>query len=128
MIHPAASILTLLAFLTALLGAASLPAANADDALRKAVTFYASFDDDVKAEVAGGAKTLSTRTNHPTEKGHFVFTQGFDAKVFRIAKGKGISGGALEVVDVLPSNGRVFFPLKGNLVFKPGGWGGAVSC
>jgi hypothetical protein len=114
--------------LAALLGAAPLPAADADDALRKAVTFYASFDDEVKADVAVGAKTLSTRTNHPTEKGEFVFTKGFDDKVFRIAKGKGISGGALEVVDVLPRNGRVYFPLKDNLAFKAGGWGGAVSC
>jgi hypothetical protein len=126
--HIIASLLALSVTVTFVLGAMSLPAADADDALRKSVTLYASFDDDVKADVAGGARTLSTRTNHPTEKGAFVFTKGFDDKVFKIAKGKGISGGALEVLDVLPSNGRVFFPLKDNLAFKPGGWGGAVSC
>src|SRR5262249_26993368 len=53
--------------------------------------------------------------------------KGFDGKVFRIAKGKGIHGGALEATDVLPRNGRIFFPAKGNLAFKKGGWGGAVS-
>ncbi len=100
----------------------------ADTPPRKAVTFYASFDDEAAADFANGGKTLSTRFNHPTEKGQFVFEKGFDQKVFRIAKGKGIQGGALEVVDVVPRNGRVFFPLAGNLAFKKGGWGGAVSC
>ena len=28
---------------------------------------------------------------------------------------------------MLPRNGRIFFPAKGNLAFKKGGWGGAVS-
>ena len=28
---------------------------------------------------------------------------------------------------VLPRNGRIFFPGKGNLAYQPGGWGGAVS-
>ncbi len=103
------------------------PAADdAETAVRKAVSFYASFDDEVAADFATGGKTLSTRSNHPTEKGQFVFEKGFDPKVFRIAKG--IQGGALEVVDVLPRNGRVFFPVSGNLAFKKGGWGGAVSC
>ena len=104
-------------------------AADADEAaVRKAVTFYASFDEEVAADFALGGKTLSTRFNHPTKKGQYVVEKGFDAKVFRIAKGKGIQGNALEVVDVLPRNGRVFFPLQGNLAFKKGGWGGAVSC
>jgi hypothetical protein len=110
-------------------GANRLHADDTDETtLRKAVTFYASFDDEPAADFANGAKTLSTRFNHPTEKGQFVFENGFDPKVFRIARGNGIHGGALEVVDVLPRNGRVFFPLAGNLAFKKGGWGGAVSC
>ena len=73
------------------------------------------------------SERLSTRRNHPTEAGQFVFEAGFDDKVFRIAKDKGIHGGALEPVDVLPSNGRIFFPAKGNIAFEKGGWGGAVS-
>jgi hypothetical protein len=98
-----------------------------DDPLRKAVTFYASFDDEVGADFAAGGRTLSTRTNDPTAKGQFVFAKGFDPQVFRIARGKGVHGGALEVVDVLPNNGRIFFPAKGNLAFDRRGWGGAVS-
>jgi hypothetical protein len=98
-----------------------------DTALRKAVTFYASFDEKVKGDFGGGELTLSTRFNHEAEKGKFVVEKGFDPKVFRIAPGKGIQGGALEVVDVLPRNGRVFFPAKGNLAYKADGWGGSVS-
>jgi hypothetical protein len=103
--------------------------AQAGDAadLAKAVTLYASFDEQVAADVGGGALTLSTRFNHPTEKGKYIVEPGFSAKAFRISKGKGISGGALEAVDVLPNNGRIFFPAKGNIAFKKGGWGGAVS-
>src|SRR4051812_7109801 len=86
---------------------AALLCAETKDApdLRKAVTFYASFDEEVKGD-AGGGLTLSTRSNHPIEKGKFVFTRGFSDKAFRVAKGKGIAGGALEAVDVLPNNGR----------------------
>src|SRR5262245_17713763 len=103
-------------------------AGEADEAaVRKAVTLYASFDDGVKADVGGGALTLGTRTNHGTEKGQFVFAKGFDANVFRVARGRGVAGGALEAVDVLPRNGRVFFPAKGNLAYKKGGWSGALS-
>lgn len=95
--------------------------------IQKAVTFYASFDNSLEADVAGGARRLETRFNHDKEKGKFVYEKGFDNKVFRIAKDKGIAGGALEAVDVLPRNGRVFYPLKGNLAFKKGGWGGTLS-
>jgi lysophospholipase L1-like esterase len=105
-----------------------LPAEDAAAAaLRKAATFYASFDNKVHGDSGGGELTLGTRYNHETEKGKFVFEKSFNAKVFRIGKGKGVSGGALEVTDVLPRNGRVFFPVKGNLAYKKGGWSGAVS-
>jgi hypothetical protein len=113
--------------ITLMLAAQTAPPQEPHDDLRKAVMFYASFDEAMKADRGGGAKTLSTRFNHPTEAGKFVFEKGFDEKVFRIAKDRGISGGALEVVDVLPRNGRVYFPAKGNLPFDPKGWGGALS-
>lgn len=105
-------------------------AAEGEDALRRAVSFYASFDEEVRGDFGGGGLKVSTRFDHPTNKGEFVFEPGFDAKVFRIAKGQGVSGkngGALEAVDVLPRRGRIYFPMKGNLAFTPGGWGGAVS-
>ncbi len=73
-----------------------------DAALRKAVTFYASFDEAPRGDFGDGGLSLSTRSNHETEKGKFVFTKGFDEKAFRIARNKGIHGGALECTDVLP--------------------------
>lgn len=121
----------LIAFRGAAVLALLLPAAalrGDDAALRKAVTFYASFDESLKADVAGGERTLHTRFNDEKEKGKFVFEDKFDDKIFRVAKGKGVAGGALEAIDVLPRNGRVFYPLKGNLAFKKGGWDGAFSC
>jgi len=95
--------------------------------LQRAATFYASFDESVRGDFGGGGLEPGTRYNHETEKGQFVFEKGIDGKVFRIARDKGVAGGALEPTDVLPKNGRIFFPVKGNLAFKKGGWGGAVS-
>lgn len=117
-----------LAFLT--LFALALPAfadEAQENAVRKAVTFYASFDDEVKGDFGGGQLTFDTRTNHPTEKGKYVVEKGFSDKAFLIAKGKGVSGGALEAADVLPKNGRIFVPAKGNVAYKADGWGGSVS-
>ena len=64
------------------------------DGVRKAVIFYASYDETVKADIAGGQTTLDTRSNHPTEPGQFIFEKGFKEQIFRIAKDRGISGGA----------------------------------
>lgn len=99
----------------------------AADALRKAVTLYASFDNAVRADFGGGELTFSTRYNHATEAGKFVVQPGLDEKVFRIAAGRGVHGAALEPVDVLPRNGRIFLPAKGNIAFQKGGWSGAAS-
>jgi hypothetical protein len=111
-----------------IVSAAPSGAGEADaKAILKAATFYASFDDDVRGDVGGGQLTFDTRFNHPTEKNQFTFEKGFPAAAFRIAKGKGISGGALDAVETLPRNGRIFVPVKGNLAFSKSGWGGAAS-
>ena len=99
----------------------------AADAMLKAVTLYASFDKAVRADFGGGILEPATRFNHETETGKFVIQPGLEEKVFRIAAGKGVSGGALEPADVLPRNGRIFFPAKGNIAYRPDGWSGAVS-
>ena len=39
--------------------------------LRKAVTFYASFDESIKGDFGGGDLNVGTRFPHPTEKGQF---------------------------------------------------------
>ena len=56
----------------ALLAAAPAPAQPEPDAIKKAVTLYASFDEHVQADVAGGGKMLNTRTNHPSQPGTFL--------------------------------------------------------
>ncbi len=105
-------------------GAAAEPK---ESALVKSATFYASFDEGLKADFGGGELTLSTRFNHPTEQGQFVFQKGVDDKAFRIARTRGKHGGCLEAVEVLPRNGRIFFPARGNLAYRPDGWGGSLS-
>lgn len=100
---------------------------NAKSSLHKALTFYASFDAKVAGDFGGGKLEFGTRYNNPKEKGKFIFKKGFPKDVFRIAKDQGIAGACLEAVDVLPDNGRIFFPAKGNIGYKKGGWGGAVS-
>ncbi|HXD87301.1 MAG TPA: LamG-like jellyroll fold domain-containing protein [Urbifossiella sp.] len=100
---------------------------RADEAaVHKAVTLYASFDEAVKGDL-GGDLTAGTRFPHPTEKGQFVFEKTVESAVVRIAKEKGIAGGALESVAVSPKNGRLYFPVKGNLAYKKNGWSGSVS-
>lgn len=95
--------------------------------LAESVTFYASFDEEVRADFAKGQKTLDTRFNHPVEKNQFVVEKGHDQKLFRIVKGRGVAGGAFTAIGTLPRNGRVFFPAKDNIAFKPGGWSGSLS-
>jgi hypothetical protein len=101
---------------------------RADEAaVRKAVTFYASFDEAVKGDVGGGELNLGTRYPHPTEKGQYVFEKGINASVMKIAPGKGVAGGAFEATDVVPKNGWLYFPAKGNLAYKKDGWFGSLS-
>ena len=89
---------------------------NPADAIREAVTLRASFDEAVRADYGHGELGLSTRFNHETEKNQFVFEKGIDATVFRVARNAGIVGGALEVSDLLPRNGQIFFPALGNMI------------
>jgi Concanavalin A-like lectin/glucanases superfamily len=107
--------------------ASSTAAADPDEALHKAVTLYASFDEAVKADVGGGDLSLWTRVADEKEKGKFTYEKGFDAKVLQIARDKGVAGGCLEAIEVQPKNGRLYFPAKGNIAFKKGGWGAALS-
>jgi len=95
-----------------------------DDALKKAVTFYASFDESLTPEI--GVGTIKTRFGDPNVPAKLTFEDGVDKNIYKISK-TGIAGGCLEATDVLPNRGRFFYPVKGNLAFKKGGWGGACS-
>ena len=121
LVYKGLCIMTITPFVTA---QADEPALHA---LRQAATFYASFDEAVRGDFGGGALNPGTRFNHETEPGQFVFEAGIDRERFTIAPGQGIHGGALRPTDVLPRNGRIYFPLRGNVAYRPGGWGGAVS-
>ena len=88
-------------------------------AIRRAVTLYASFDSQIAADIAGGAKTVKTRTDDPRAKGQFVVTDGFPQHAFRIARESGVAGGTLQATDVLPNRGRLFFPAAGNIGYRP---------
>jgi len=99
---------------------------GAEDLLR-AVTFYASFDEQVAGDFGGGGLLPQTRFNHRDKTNEYVFEEGVAKNVLRIARNRGVSGGALQGVDVLPRRGRILFPAKNNLAYTAGGWGGAVS-
>ena len=116
-------------FITAfLLPSIAVDAADVDtERLRKAVTFYASFDEQVRADFGKGTRTPSTRQDHPSDKGKYVVTKGINAKVFKMAPKQGVVGGALECRDVIPRRGRIFFPAKGNIAYRKTGWSGTVS-
>jgi hypothetical protein len=99
----------------------------ADDSIRDAVTFYASFDEQLAGSFGGGRLSVSTRSDDPKKPGQYIINSGFPAEAFRIVPDGGKHGGALEAVDVLPNRGRLFFPAKGNIAFKPTGWNGSAS-
>ncbi len=104
-------------FLTAFLVAAQGDA-GVENALRQAVALYASFDETPDAEFAAGDGALYVRAE--AEKGKFAEERGVDASRFRIAPGKGASGGALECLDLLPQGGRAFYRARGNLADRHG--------
>lgn len=100
--------------------------AQSEDSLRDSLSFYASFDKQIVGDFGGGKLGVSTRSDDPAKKGSYLIREGFPQEAFRIAP-DGKHGGCLEAVDVLPRRGRLFFPAKGNIGFRAGGWSGSVS-
>ena len=94
--------------------------------LRRAVTFYASFDSEPKADFGKGDLRLWTRADDPAEKGKKIIHQGYDAARIRVVPG-GISSGALEIRERTVDNAFILFKAAGNLAVKKGGWGGSIS-
>jgi len=110
----------------AILFASSPTEAGGASPLKKALTFYASFDETLTPDV--GVGPIKTRFGDPNDPAKQTFEDGYNKDIYRIAKGKGVAGGGcLEAIDVLPNRGRFFYPVKGNLAFKKGGWSGACS-
>ncbi len=113
-----------MAIILGLLILTAIPVDAGDDALQKAVSFYASFDESLTPEI--GVGPIMTRSGDPTDPKKFTFAPGYNKDIYKIVK-KGIAGGCLDATDVLPNRGRFSYPVKGNLAFKKGGWGGACS-
>ena len=91
--------------------------------LLDAVTFYASFDEAVQADV--GQSLVRTRSGLPTDQSSWRFRDGYDESLYRIRPG--IQGGALEALAAPDNFARFFFPGAGNLPYDPSGWEGSVS-
>ncbi len=95
--------------------------------IRDALVFYVSFDQSLRADRGAGALEPRTRFDDETNEGEYIFKDGVDESIFRIAPDSGVHGGALEAIDTLPRRGRIFYPAAGNLAFEEGGWSGSVS-
>src|SRR4051812_36000144 len=98
-----------------------------DDALLKAVTFYASFDTKPEGDYGQGDLSLWTRMDDPADKTKKIIKPGHGEARLRIRPCDGVRGGALEFQALTPNHAFVFFPAKGKLAVREDGWGGAVS-
>jgi len=107
-----------LAFGLALAAAVTLAAA-ADSSLKSSVTFYASFDSGTDADLAKGDKQLFTLVDKQPKAGNH--TEGMT----RLAKGKGLSGGALHFTKRKAK--WLFYDGANNFRFAKKNWSGTVS-
>ncbi len=107
-----------LAFGLALAAAVTLAAA-ADSSLKSSVTFYASFDSGTDADLAKGDKRLFTLVDKQPKAGNH--TEGMT----RLAKGKGLSGGALHFTKRKAK--WLFYDGANNFRFAEKNWSGTVS-
>jgi hypothetical protein len=92
-------------------------------ALRKSLTFYASFDHGADADFARGDRAIYSAPNMKQPR---AGTPGLPASgVISIAKGEGRFGDALRFHR--KSSEMVFFRAKENVSYRPRDWGGTVS-
>lgn len=91
----------------------------ADNSLKSALTFYASFDKGLDADIAMGDNRLFTLLDKTPKEGNHT------ENLTRLAKGKGISGGALLFTK---RNAKwLFYDGLKNFSFDKKNWSGAVS-
>ena len=99
-------------------GAVTLATA-ADSSLKSALTFYASFDSGTDADLAKGDKRLFTLVDKQPKAGNH--TEGMT----RLAKGKGLSGGALHFTKRKAK--WLLYDGAKNFHFTEKNWSGTVS-
>ncbi len=98
------------------------PMAAANDSLRKALTFHASFDQAVDADFALGSKQLYTATSYKKREDA---KPGLHHPDVRLASGAGRFGGALKFAK--KNTKAVYYPAAKNVAYQPHNWNGTVS-
>jgi hypothetical protein len=98
------------------------PTATADESLRKALTFHASFDKVLDADFALGNKQLYTATSYKKREDAKPGLHHPDVQLLSEA---GRFGGALKFAK--KNTKALYYPAAKNVAFRPGGWNGTVS-
>lgn len=90
--------------------------------MKKALTFYASFDKDVKADFALGDANLYTVPNRKLRDSAKV---GLHKPDISRQDGQGKFGAGLVFTE--RSRGNIYYQSKGNIAYKQENWSGAIS-
>ena len=98
------------------------PIASANDALRKALTFHASFDQTVDADFAQGNKQLYTATSYKKREDA---KPGLHHPDVTLAPGVGRFAGALKFAK--KNTKAIYYQAAKNVAYQPRGWNGTVS-
>jgi hypothetical protein len=94
----------------------------ANDALRKALTFHASFDQFVDADFALGSKQLYTATSYKQREDA---KPGLDHPDVQLLSGTGRFGGALKFAK--KNTKALYYAATKNVAYQPRDWNGTVS-
>jgi hypothetical protein len=98
------------------------PTTEANEALRKALTFHASFDQVVDADFALGSKQLYTATSYKKREDAKPGLHHPDAQ---LVPGAGRFGGALKFAK--KNTKAVYYSATKNVAYQPRDWNGTVS-
>jgi hypothetical protein len=90
--------------------------------LKSALTFYASFDKDIKADFALGDPNLYTVPNRKAKDSAKV---GLHKSDISRQEGKGKYGAALVFTE--RSRGNIYYPSEKNIAYSKENWSGAIS-
>lgn len=93
-----------------------------NEALKSALTFYASFDNGIKADFALGDKQLYTVPNRKALDSARV---GLHKPDISIVKGQGRYGDGLQYTE--RSKGNIYYPSAKNIAYDTADWSGTVS-
>jgi hypothetical protein len=96
--------------------------AAANDALRKALTFHASFDQGLEADFALGNRQLFTATSYKKREDAKAGLHHPDAQ---LDAGAGRFGGALKFAK--KNTKAVYYTAFKNVAYQPSNWNGSVS-